>query len=208
MTMDERTLGRVQTRRRQIVILAILMVIAALLVVAPRETGHRDYHIWMEFGGFLAMLAAVGLRLWCTLYIGDRKNAELAVDGPYSVSRNPLYLGSILGAVGVGMQTGMLTFAVLAGLICWGIFAVVVRREEAFLRGRFGPAYDRYCARVPRFWPRFDLYDDGAGVGTFTTRSLKKTLRDGAVFFLAVPLTEVIENLHEAGWLPALLSLF
>lgn len=208
MTMDERALGRVQTRRRQIVILAILTVMAALLVVAPQETGDSYYHFWMEFGGFLLMLAAVGLRLWCTLYIGGRKNAELVVEGPYSVSRNPLYLGSILGAVGVGMQTGMLTFAALGGLICWAIFAVVARREEAFLRGRFGAAYDRYCARVPRFWPRLDLYEDGAGGGTFTTRSLKKTLRDGAVFFLALPLTEVIEELHEAGRLPALLSLF
>lgn len=208
MTIDERGLGRVQARRRQTVIFAILAVMAALLVVAPREDGDTAYHFWMEAGGVIAILAAIALRLWCTLYIGDRKNAELATDGPYSVSRNPLYLGSILGAIGVGMQTGMASFAVLGGLICWAIFAVVVRREEAFLRGRFGAAYERYCARVPRFWPRFDLYDDGAGGGTFTTRSLWKTLRDGAVFFLAVPLTEVIEELHEADLLPALLSLF
>ena len=208
MTIDERALGRVQARRRQVVILAILTVAAALLVVAPRETGDTDYHVWIEFGGFVAILAAIALRLWCTLYIGDRKNDELAMTGPYSVCRNPLYLGSMLGAVGVGMQTGMASFAVLGGLICWAIFAVVVRREEAYLHGRFGPAYARYCARTPRFWPRFDLYDDGAGAGVFTTRSLRKTLRDGAVFLLALPLTEVIENLHEAGLLPTLVSLY
>jgi hypothetical protein len=114
----------------------------------------------------------------------------------------------MLGAVGVGMQTGMASFALLGGLICWAIFSVVVRREEAFLHSRFGPAYARYCVRTPRFWPRFDLYDDGAGAGVFTTRSLKKTLRDGAVFLLALPITEVIENLHEAGVLPALFSLY
>jgi protein-S-isoprenylcysteine O-methyltransferase Ste14 len=208
MTIDERTLGRVQARRRQVVILAILTVAAALLVVAPRENGDSDYHVWIEFGGFVAILAAIGLRLWCTLYIGHRKSAELVTTGPYSVCRNPLYLGSMLGAVGVGMQTGMASFALLCGLICWAIFAVVVRREEAFLHGRFGPAYARYCARTPSFWPRFDLYDDGAGAGVFTTRSLKKTLRDGAVFLLALPLTEVIENLHEARLLPALASLY
>jgi protein-S-isoprenylcysteine O-methyltransferase Ste14 len=208
MTVDERALGRVQARRRQVVILAILTVAAALLVVAPSENGDSDYHVWIEFGGFVAILAAIGLRLWCTLYIGDRKSDELVTTGPYSVCRNPLYLGSMLGAVGVGMQTGMASFALLCGLICWAIFAVVVRREEAFLHGRFGPAYARYCVRTPRFWPRFDLYDDGSGGGVFTTRSLKKTLRDGAVFFLALPLTEVFENLHEAGVLRALVSLY
>jgi len=208
MTIDERTLGGVQARRRQVVILAILTVAAALFVVAPRENGDSDYHVWIEFGGFVAILAAIGLRLWCTLYIGHRKSDELVTNGPYSISRNPLYLGSMLGAVGVGLQTGMASFALLCGLICWAIFAVVVRREEAFLHGRFGPAYARYCARTPRFWPRFDRYDDGAGAGVFTTRSLKKTLRDGAVFLLALPLTEVIENLHEAGLLPVLVSLY
>jgi protein-S-isoprenylcysteine O-methyltransferase Ste14 len=208
MTIDERALGRVQTRRRQVVILAILTVAAALLVVAPRVTGDSPYHDWIEFGGFVAILAAIGLRLWCTLYIGDRKSDELVTTGPYSVCRNPLYLGSMLGAVGVGMQTGMASFAVLCGLICWAIFALVVRREEAFLLGRFGPAYARYCDRTPRFWPRVDRYDDGDGRGAFTTLSLKRTLRDGAVFLLALPLTEGIENLHEAGLLPALVSLY
>jgi protein-S-isoprenylcysteine O-methyltransferase Ste14 len=208
MTIDESTLGRVQARRRQVVILAILTVMAALLVVAPRENGDSDYHVWIEFGGFVAILAAIALRLWCTLYIGDRKSDELVTTGPYSVCRNPLYICSMLGAVGVGMQTGMASFALLCGLICWAIFAVVVRREEAFLHGRFGPAYARYCARTPRFWPRFGLYDEGAGAGVFTTRSLKKTLRDGAVFFVALPLTEVIENLHEVGLLPALVSFY
>lgn len=208
MTIDARTLDRFQARRRQVVILAILTVAAALIVVAPREKGDSDYHVWIEFGGFVAILAAIGLRLWCTLYIGGRKSDELVTTGPYSVCRNPLYLGSMLGAVGVGMQTGMASFALLCGLICWAIFAVVVRREEAFLHGRFGPAYGRYCARTPRFWPRFDRYDEGAGAGVFTTRSLKRTLRDGAVFLLALPLTEAIENLHEAGLLPALVSLY
>lgn len=92
MNIDERALGRVQARRRQVVILAILTVAAALLVVAPRETGDSDYHVWIEFSGFVAILAAIALRLWCTLYIGDRKNDELATTGPYSVCRNPSIL--------------------------------------------------------------------------------------------------------------------
>jgi len=208
MTIDERSLGQVQVRRRKVVILVTLLVVTSLLVIAPYESGESYYHISMETGGLLAILGAIGLRFWCTLYIGDRKSGELVMTGPYSMCRNPLYVGSMLGAVGVGMQTGMFAFVFLGGLVCWAIFAVVVRREEAFLTERFGPAYARYCARTPRFWPRLSLYDDPAGGGVFTSRSLGRTLRDGAVLLLALPVTEAIEILHESGRLQALVLLF
>jgi protein-S-isoprenylcysteine O-methyltransferase Ste14 len=208
MTIDERSLGLVQARRRSVVILVSLLVAASLLVIAPHESDETPYHVAMEAGGLIAILGAIGLRFWCTLYIGDRKSDELVMTGPYSICRNPLYVGSMLGAVGIGMQTGMLAFGLLGGLICWAIFAVVVRREEAFLAQRFGPAYARYCARTPRFWPRLSLYDDPAGGGYFTSRSLGQTLRDGAVLLLALPVTEAIEILHESGRLQAVVLLF
>ena len=47
----------------------------------------------------LAWLAFVGgatLRWWSTLYIGGHKQKSVVSAGPYSVSRNPLYLGSFL----------------------------------------------------------------------------------------------------------------
>jgi protein-S-isoprenylcysteine O-methyltransferase Ste14 len=208
MTLDERGLGRVQNCRRQVVIAAIFVFAAALLVVAPRVTGDSPYHDWIEFSGFVAILAAIGLRLWCTLYIGDRKSAQLVTDGPYSLCRNPLYTASILGAVGVGLQTGMYTFGLIAGVLCWAIFAVVVRREEAFLASRFGETYRLYCARTPRFLPRPGLWRETAASYEFTSASLWRTLRDGSVFLLALPLTEVVEELHELGYLPAIFSLY
>jgi protein-S-isoprenylcysteine O-methyltransferase Ste14 len=107
MTLDERGLGLVQNRRRQVVIAAIFVFAATFLVIAPREPGGTTLHNLAEFGGFMAILGAIMARLWCTLYIGNRKSVQLVMDGPYSLCRNPLYTASILGAVGVGLQTGM-----------------------------------------------------------------------------------------------------
>ncbi len=208
MTLDERGLGRVQNLRRQVVIAAIFAFAATLLVIAPREQGGTTLHNLAELGGFMAIIGAIMARLWCTLYIGDRKSAQLVMDGPYSLCRNPLYTASILGAVGVGLQTGMYTFGLIGGVLCWAIFAVVVRREEAFLEGRFGETYRLYRARTPRFLPRPNLWRETAATYEFTSVSLWRTLRDGSVFLLAVPLTEVIEDLHEAGYLPAIFSLY
>lgn len=208
MTLDERGLGRVQNCRRQVVIAAIFAFAAAFLVIAPREPGGATLHNLAELGGFMAIIGAIMARLWCTLYIGDRKSAQLVMDGPYSLCRNPLYTASILGAVGVGLQTGMYTFGLIGGVLCWAIFAVVVRREEAFLEGRFGETYRLYCARTPRFLPRPNLWRETAATYEFTSVSLWRTLRDGSVFLLALPLTEVVEELHEAGYLPAIFSLY
>jgi hypothetical protein len=65
-----------------------------------------------------------------------------------------------------------------------------------------------YCARTPRFLPRPSLWRETAATYEFTSASLWRTLRDGSVFLLAVPLTEIVEELHEIGYLPAIFSLY
>lgn len=197
-------LGQVQDLRRWTLIGAIGIAAMALLVVEPFEMGETSYHFWTETTGYVAIVAAIGIRLWCTLYIGSRKNRRLVTAGPYSMTRNPLYVGSVLGAVGVGLQTGMLTFAVLGGALTALVFALVVRREEAHLAGLFGEDYARYCAGTPRFLPRPSLYCDDGPTVEFEVAALGRTLRDAAPFLAAILLTEAAEALHMMGWLPRL----
>src|SRR5689334_2551393 len=54
---------------------------------------------WLSLGaGFAIALAGLVVRSLASGHI--RKNAELATTGPYAYTRNPLYLGSILIALG------------------------------------------------------------------------------------------------------------
>jgi protein-S-isoprenylcysteine O-methyltransferase Ste14 len=82
-----------------------------------------------------------------------RKNEALATSGPYAYTRNPLYLGSLLVAIGFAVAARSLWVA--AGLVAmfFAICVPVIRSEEAFLRERF-PEFQEYANDVPRMIPR------------------------------------------------------
>ena len=71
--------------------------------------------------------------------------------GPFARSRNPLYLGLLAGAAGVGLLAGSVWALVAVplewALLRWG--AVV--SEERYLAAKFGEAYAEYNRRVPRW---------------------------------------------------------
>ncbi len=113
-------------------------------------------------------IAACGLalRAWAAGYI--RKNDVLATDGPYRFTRNPLYLGSTLLAVGFVVAAADWIMAVLVTAMMLGIYLPVIRREEAFLRSRFGADFDAYVRRVPRLLPRWPRQSRAGSSPTFS----------------------------------------
>jgi protein-S-isoprenylcysteine O-methyltransferase Ste14 len=78
---------------------------------------------------------------------------RLVDDGPYRWTRNPMYAGHLAFLAGLALTTRS---PVAAGLLGWHVrwFADRVGKDEQRLRERFGPAYDEYCARTPRWLPR------------------------------------------------------
>jgi protein-S-isoprenylcysteine O-methyltransferase Ste14 len=204
---DTYSLGNLQRKRQFVLVAGSTAIVALLLFIKPiYDSSHFD--LWLEIGGALSITCGLGVRLWCTLYIGGKKNRDLLSDGPYSLCRNPLYAGSILAAFGIGLQTEMLTFAVLCGMICIFVFQIVVRREERFLLAEFGEPYRRYLKDTPRFLPRFSAYKDDLRERSFRPAMLWNTFRDGLVLFMAIPITEAIEAAHQAGYLKALFLLY
>jgi Phospholipid methyltransferase len=106
------------------------------------------------------------LRAWASGYV--KKNAELTVTGPYSYTRNPLYLGSMLMAFGFAAASHSLEITVLLALLFIVIYAPTIYGEEQFLRSTF-PAFDSYAKRVPRLLPRLtsaQMERDGSFSGT------------------------------------------
>ncbi|MGA9063715.1 MAG: isoprenylcysteine carboxylmethyltransferase family protein [Terracidiphilus sp.] len=81
------------------------------------------------------------------------KNRELTVVGPYSHTRNPLYLGSMLIAAGFALALFTWPVALLIAAGFAAIYIPVIASEEQFLRATF-PEFDAYCRSVPRFIPR------------------------------------------------------
>lgn len=129
---------------------ATLICYSLFAGVEPHDlTSARDVHAW---AGVALVLAGLAIRSWAagTLH----KDAEVTTVGPYSLVRNPLYIGSMLMIVGfcilIGQEALLLlivpTFAVL--------FAATVSHEERALAKRFGAAWHSYAATTPRFFPR------------------------------------------------------
>lgn len=205
-TADRIELSRYQRRRRLSIFIAIICLSALLLV-----THHAWTHPLISFSirsiGIVLITAGIVGRMWSTLYIGGRKANAVVTEGPYSVMRNPLYYFSSIAALGVGAQTGSIVMALLIGALCVVAFMIVIKREEAFLKEAFGEPYADYCARVPRFFPSFSLFQDPETV-TVLTKLVYRTLADGLVFYVAVPLLLLVDYAQTGGWLPVFFRLY
>ncbi|TPK74165.1 isoprenylcysteine carboxylmethyltransferase family protein [Mesorhizobium sp. B2-4-15] len=199
-------LGNYQQMRR--LVLAVLVVVLFLALLFGQSTFPPDtpVHESIEmFGVLLIFLGIVG-RLWATLYIGGRKSSEVVTGGPYSITRNPLYVFSTVAAAGVGAQIGSFSGVILFAVLCAGAFHIVILREEKFLKEALGAPYQAYLERVPRFFPKLSLYQEGE-TGSFKPRLLLTTLLDGLVFLVALPAFELIDGAQQSGMLPVWFTL-
>lgn len=80
--------------------------------------------------------------------------AELNTTGPYSLVRNPLYLGRILNFTGIAMLSGSWVYGALVFLISVLVYERISVYEEEFLREEFGEAHARWAREVPFLMPR------------------------------------------------------
>ena len=164
-------------------------------------------HLSIEWAGLVLILVAVLGRCWCILYLGGHKGSSLIQLGPYSISRNPLYLFSILAVAGIGAQSGSLMLGLIMAFFVYAVFNNVIEEEERLLRLVFGVQYDDYRTRVPRLVPRLGLWKSEEGGLLISVSALGRTLRDALPYFLALPLFELIEKGQASGWLPILIHL-
>jgi len=97
--------------------------------------------------------AALGLllRAWAAGHL--RKNQKLTVSGPYAFLRNPLYLGTLLTALGCTVAAARPMLALLAGALFFFVYQPVMEQEEQHLAKLF-PEFGEYAKRVPQLVPR------------------------------------------------------
>jgi protein-S-isoprenylcysteine O-methyltransferase Ste14 len=104
-------------------------------------------------------VAAAAIRIWGAAYLRSsvvhdiRLHAErLVADGPYRYTRNPLYFGSILLSVGIGLLAPPLGFVLLVILQALFHYRLALREETELSREQ-GESYRRYSESVPRLLP-------------------------------------------------------
>ncbi|HET7850005.1 MAG TPA: isoprenylcysteine carboxylmethyltransferase family protein [Pseudolabrys sp.] len=192
--------------RKLVIALTISLSIGFLFVAGSYWRDGGFVHECIEWMGVVLIVTCILGRTWCQLYIGGRKHIELVTQGPYSVSRNPLYLFSIVGALGIGAQFGSLTVALVCGIFAWAVFLWTAWREEAAMLEQFHDEYRRYLERVPRFMPRLAMWESPTTL-LVHPRTIVTTFLDALLFLVAIPLVELFEYLHDTGLLPLYFTL-
>lgn len=169
------------------------MLLVLLIITQPANFGAVQYEILEQFGYILVFVAVLG-RIWCTLYIAGRKNKQLCTTGPYEVCRNPLYLFSFIGLIGVCFAAANLMLAVIAASAYLLYYRGVIGGEERRLAAIFGTAFDHYLASTPKFWPRLKLprNDD---ILMVDSRIFTRSLMEVVWFLFAINFIEIIEYL-------------
>jgi protein-S-isoprenylcysteine O-methyltransferase Ste14 len=133
--------------------------------------------------------ALVGLLgLWTRAYAAGylHKQEVLTVTGPYAYTRNPLYLGSAILALGAGIATRSWISISILFLYFTLFYSIVMRREEKELHLRHGASFDNYARAVPLFLPRLTAAKlPGESAGAFSFSQYKKNQEwQAAVGFL------------------------
>jgi len=101
--------------------------------------------------GLPVSLAGLALRAWAAGCLA--KDQRLATGGPYSHTRNPLYLGTLMVAAGLVIASRSLWLGMLFAAVFVLVYLPVIQLEEQHLRGLF-PEYAAFAQRVPALWPR------------------------------------------------------
>jgi len=78
-------------------------------------------------------------------------NSGVITRGPYALSRNPMYLGLVVIALGAAIWVGVWPMLAAAPAVFLTANFVHIPFEEAKLRRQFGPAFDAYAHRVRRW---------------------------------------------------------
>jgi protein-S-isoprenylcysteine O-methyltransferase Ste14 len=124
--------------------IGVLCLIAILLLATP--------NVWSIFSGFFLMMAGMFFRAWSSGYIN--KDKELATEGPYSLTRNPLYFGSLILGSGIAVASNnMITYLIFI-VYYFTFFSFLIAIERKRMRQRFGKQYESWARKANLFFPK------------------------------------------------------
>lgn len=153
--------------------------------------------------GYVLMVAGSLWRVWCLTFIGGTKDAVLTTTGPYSVVRNPLYIGSFLGVIGFGIAVRLPLLPIVLLVTFAALYPAVVANEEKRLDEFFGDTYRRYRDATPCWVPRWSLYTEPEAISV-SPQKMRQGILDAMWYLWAYAFVQLLDLLHGHGILPVL----
>lgn len=110
-------------------------------------------------GGIIVVGAVSVLGVWSVVLFRKKGQSEnpwkptpkIECTGPFSVTRNPMYLQMVLVCIGLAILLGNWWILALTPAVVWGLRYLAIDPEEAYLEEKFGETYREYKRQVRRW---------------------------------------------------------
>lgn len=138
--------------RVRLTLIVVVIFLVENIVTGVRPHGLFDPEQPAGVVGAVLLLCGVLLRSWAAGVV--KKTRSLAKEGPYALTRHPLYIGSFLTAVGVVMILGKVeNYFMVAGVVLV-LYLPKIRQEDAKLAEVFGEDWQAYLKTTSVLGPK------------------------------------------------------
>ncbi|KAA3605526.1 MAG: isoprenylcysteine carboxylmethyltransferase family protein [Planctomycetota bacterium] len=183
-----------------------LAPLTLLVLFSPLHFVHGSWPAYLTHcAGFGLILAGVGWRSWAMLFVGGRKTRKLICNGPYALSRHPLYFGTFLVGLGSGIFLQSLTW--IAGFLCLFpiIYLPVIAEEERALSATHGMGWIRFKESVPNpLFPRWARPSQSGPRLEIHLRAQWNQAKRSICTLAVIPILHGIQILRSDSFLPSL----
>ena len=157
---------RARTRAPAVTRLPVVIVVLAgwlLLRLIPGPEWHSLTvgTLWVRVPGLVILVCSTAFTLWARAALGTmwsgsptvKAGHRLRTDGPYAVTRHPIYTGLLGMLLGTALLVGLGHWLVIFPLAL--VFAELrIHTEEHLMLATFPGSYPSYRRRVPQLVPR------------------------------------------------------
>jgi protein-S-isoprenylcysteine O-methyltransferase Ste14 len=165
-----------------------------------------DYRLALLIGLVVALAGQIlrAVTVGLDYIVRGGRNRQVYADrlvhgGIFAHCRNPLYVGNYLILVGVGIASNSLLFLIIGLPFFLFAYWAIIAAEEAFLRGKFGEDFTKYCSRVNRLLPNFSGLSKTLEGMHFNWRRLISAEYGSAYIWMAAIILASLKNLWFGG---------
>ena len=164
------------------------------------------FYVFISLGFIFIWISVVG-RIWASIYLSGYKDNKIINVGPFSMVRNPLYVFSLAGLIGIGLTTA--SFIMLGSMLVvyFLIYNHTISSEEFYLYKKFGPEYSSYQLKTNRLLPSKKNYFEPPEY-KIKTKFVMNSVIDAMWFVVGFLFLLIIHLLHYKSLLPVFFNLY
>ena len=138
--------------RVQITSVVTVSVFAIYIIAGTRPKGLLDSSDPLGLVGWMVVLVGLLFRSWAAGVL--HKEHKLATIGPYSLTRHPLYMGTLLSSFGFAILLSQPGFYAIIMAMFLLVYMPKLRQEEKKMAAKFGDEWEAFKKMTFMFFPR------------------------------------------------------